>query len=549
MADITTGLNTQAQLDATPPHLRVTWISWDSPFRGTGLAVGDRIVAVNGQALPKPADLAQAQRITPSLPGQYAEHQGFESAGFKPGSPLALRIQRRAPEQGWTTLEVQAPLAERQRWRDANNNEVLGPGGPSLYASDDFNSGSWNAWYNERVQRTLALILDIEQRTSTFVSRVEAKALREAHGERVAFAARTYPGPWSRALKADYDAALAIASGRPVSLGPQALDFRKRGEQLSAQVRAAAQAAWNEAQARHATDTIPAFPALSPVRDDVRTLIGKVVALPPLANRDWITDGGHGWFAASGEGGWYFLDAEDEAAQAMLRAQARYMRLVNPKLPPQWRFLARITGQPRLTVVGERAHFGLVVEPLAVMVGDENLFVDLTTRQGDQAAFAGEAGLLDDTPDLPPDTASPKELMQALVAAVKTADLAVWRALHAQWSIERQQGEDGQAEQWVLYPFDRPPDESMFELSRRSLQERVLDAQVAWVGDAQTVLDAQRFPGAQMVEETEVWLDHVGDFSADNEGTRTFQDVTVSARWRLQRLNSGPWRVARAQPI
>jgi hypothetical protein len=75
---------------------------------------------------------------------------------------------------------------------------------------------------------------------------------------------------------------------------------------------------------------------------------------------------------------------------------------------------------------------------------------------------------------------------------------------------------------------------------------RVLDAQVAWVGAPDVVLDDTRFPGAARVEEVDVWLDHVGDFDGEH---RTFQDVTVRRTWRLQRINRGPWRVAESQPI
>lgn len=553
MADLTSGLTTLLQLDEATPHLRVSWIAWDSPFRGSGLRVSDRIIGIHGQPVTRPADLQALQRLSPTLPGQYAEHQGFEAAGLGAGSPLTLRIRRRAPTQGWTELDIQAPLAERvDSYRNADNQETLGPGGPQVYANDNFYTGGWAGWYKETLLKSLGYILDIEQHTGTFVSRFEAKSLRETHGERIAFAIKTYPGPWAQALQADYDAALAIAQGRSVSLPPNALDFRRRGEELASQVREQAQQAWAEAQARHAPDTIAPFPAVNPVRGDVRTVAGKVVVLPELGNRDWVSDGGRGWFAAGNGDGWYFMDAEGEAAQAMLIAQRRYTRLVNPNLGARWQFIARITDQPRLTVVGQQAHFGLVAEPLACLV-DGAMFVDLTQRQGTQVSFIGEDGLLDDTPDLPPDDASAADVLNALVAAVKAGDLALWRALHAQWSIERRPGEEGKPDQLVLHPFVRPPNESMFELSRRSVMGRVLDARVAWVGEPIVVLDGQRFEGATAIDEVEVWLDHIGDFSADDsangQGTRTFQDVTVTARWGLQRVNLGPWRIAEPCPI
>ena len=100
MADLTTGLNTLVDLDASPPNVRVQWLAWDSPFRGSGLRVGDRIVAVNGVPLACPRDQTERQRLTTSLPGQLSEHQAFESAGLKAGAPLALRVRRRARPEG-----------------------------------------------------------------------------------------------------------------------------------------------------------------------------------------------------------------------------------------------------------------------------------------------------------------------------------------------------------------------------------------------------------------------------------------------------------------
>ena len=51
MDELTSGLKTLADFNAAPPGLRVTWIAWDSPFRGSGLAVGRTWVALleNGQ--------------------------------------------------------------------------------------------------------------------------------------------------------------------------------------------------------------------------------------------------------------------------------------------------------------------------------------------------------------------------------------------------------------------------------------------------------------------------------------------------------------------
>ena len=390
----------------------------------------------------------------------------------------------------------------------------------------------------------LARVLDADQRQPpAFVSRYEAKNLRDTHGARVAFARKQYPGAWSQALGADYDAALTLCEGRVVELPPQALEFRRRGEALAAEIRTQGQAAWAAFQAARAGEFIPAFPAVNPVRGDVRPVNGRLVVLPPLGNRDWIQDAGHGWFAAGGTG-WYFLDAESGPVRAMLMSQRRYARLVDPNLAPRWEFIARITGESRLVVVGERAHYGLVAVPEAALVAGA-LFVDLTRAGEPEVKFAGEAALTGAEPVLPPADASPGEVVTALVAAVKNQDLALWRSLHAGWEVERRTGEDGR-DQFVVHPCAPASNESMFEEARRSVLGRVLDAQVRWEGDPRPLVNGARFPGAASFDEVEVWLEHVGEFDGER---RTFCDVTVRPKWTLQRVNGGPWRIATAQPI
>ena len=543
MADLTSGLVTEPRLDARPPHLLVRWIAWDSPLRAAGLRLGDRIVAFGGAPCPGPDIAARSS----TLPGQYAESQGFEALRLVAGSPLALRVRRRAAPVGWRELDLAAPLAERRDARNDQGQPTLGPGGPVAMDNDGFGSGSWQGWY-EALQPALARALDPEQRTATFVTRAEGRMLREPHADRVAFALAHYPGPWADALKADWEAALAICDGTPVALAANALDFRRRGEELAAQVRDQAAAAWDAFQSAHAAETVPAFPAPHPVRDDAQAIAGKLAVLPPLGNADWVADANHGWFAAGSGDGWYFVDAEAEPALAMLDAQARYMKLVDPDIAARWEFVVRVGGEARLVVVGEQAHFGFVAEPLAALVGGA-MFVDLTKRDARRAAFEGEAALVDDHPALPPADASPAAVLAALVGAVKTGDLALWRALHASWWVEPRSLQDEQGNavtRLVLHPSGQQADDTMFEASRRSIMGRVLDARVAWTGEPVVVLDGARFEGASAIEEVELRLEHVGSFDGD---VRTFADVTVREQWKLQRVDRGPWRVATCQPI
>lgn len=539
MAKLTTGLVTWPDLDGRPANFRVTWIGWDSPFRGTDLAVGDRIMAVNGATVEKPADPGELSRRLPKSIGQYQEYQAWEEAGLAAGAPIELRVRRRNLPTGWRELGVTAGLIEVPQYSNADNRTVLGPGGPDASAHDGF-PVAWGFWYDETLVGALSGALDGETQTGTYVTRFKYQELL-THQAQVAYAGKHYPGPFAVTLARDFEAALAVCAGQPVTLAPGALDFRRRGEELAAEIRAQAEVEWTAFQQRVAASSIPPFPAVHPVRGDLSTVAGKHVVLPPLGNRDWVSEAGHGWFAAGNEGdGWYFLDAEAEPAQAMLEARQRFSRLVDSNVEARFEFVALILGQSRLVVVGERAYFGLQAEPAAALVGG-SMFVDVTARKGTQVAFAGEEGLVDATPDLPPADAPPAAVLGALVASVKHADIALWRALHVDWRVERR--EDGLV---ILHPHEQQPSDDIFERSRRSMADRVLDARVAWVDDPVTIVDGARFPGALGIEEVDAWLDHVGSFEGE---TRTFAGVTVSRRWQLQRVGGGPWRISTPQDI
>lgn len=548
MGDPITGLTTYP-VTFYPPHIRVQWIAWFSPWRATGLQIGDRLIAVNGVGVTE----AQIKTQSSQLPGMYGESYAFTSAGLTVGSPLTLRIRRRVRPTGWTELEFTAPLTEPPPdAQDERGTSLMAPGGPTVYDSGGFYTGGWKSWY-EAVVKRLATQLDEDEQHGrrSFSTLSELRYLNEEVGPRVMAAVEKFPCEWSSQLKADYERALARMQGEAITLAPGALEYRRRGDALVQSVRQQSLAAWTAFKERHQANLIATFPAVHPTRGDINAVKGKVVVLPPLGNRDYLVDSGRTFFAAgSSYDGWYFLNAEAEAAEAMLRAQRRYERLVGPNLNARWELVARITGNPRLAVVNDRAEFGLELELLAALVGDA-VFVDLTERSGTMARFAGEADLIDDEPTLPPNDASPAEVMAALLSSLKNNDLALWRALHADWWVETW-GDNKRR----IHPHALRLDESRFEGSRRLLAREVVDARTVWTDDSVILAPAGRFEGAESLEEVELWYEHIGDFpvlmgtsSAQTAEFRTFTSGMVTSTWRLQRVGSGPWRIAEAQLI
>lgn len=257
MAELTTGTVTAPGLEGSPPSLRVTWLGWDSPFRGTGLSIGDRITAVNGDPIGKGDDVSQSI-------GQYAESQGWEKAGLSTGAPITVRVRRRDRPMGWRDMEVKAGLIEIPHYRNAENRIVLGAGGPDTSAYDGF-PVPWGSWCEETLVKALSRALDVDAQSATYVTRFEHDELRK-HQDRVAHAEDHYPGPFATALASDFAAALGASAGRPVALAPGALDFRRRGEELAGEIREKAEVRWRAFLASVAASTIAPFPAVHPVR-------------------------------------------------------------------------------------------------------------------------------------------------------------------------------------------------------------------------------------------------------------------------------------------
>ncbi len=82
-SEISSRITTRLMLDNDPPNLLVDSMAWDSGFRGTGLRVGDQVVAVDGEAVPRPATVEEGQQASSTMVGQYGEYQRWAEAGAR----------------------------------------------------------------------------------------------------------------------------------------------------------------------------------------------------------------------------------------------------------------------------------------------------------------------------------------------------------------------------------------------------------------------------------------------------------------------------------
>lgn len=534
--DITTRIRTDLREREREPCLLVERIEWDSGFRGSALRIGDRIVAAGGTPVAALVRDAVSRGNRSEVIGGYAEAQYWARTGAKEGTPVMLTVRRRQKPKGWQTEEVAGTLRAGRSYRDARNSPTLWPGGPNNYERDGFYQG-WPEWY-EALQKLITEALNERWRRPSYVSQYELKTLLE-QAPRVEMLTTKYAGPFAETVRQDFDAAVASARGAIYTLTGEDLAYRRADEERVAELASLGKARFDAAVASE--PILPAFPAPHPIHTPHEGRVGQRVLLPDIPTEHWINDGDLSFLiAGSAEQGWYTMSIDAPPAQRLFTALRRYQRRVNPNIRERYTLLARILPEARIVVFSGQGCWCWQVEPLAAWIGDA-MYVDVTSPQAGVSLFAGEEGLLKPSTDVPADDAPPEEVLEAMIASLKTGDLTVWKQLFATWQLRR--AEDGHP-QVRYHVWDVR--ENDFEASRRSFATRLFDARVNWVGDVDVITTGEAFAGAPRLEEVEAVIEHVG--VADGE-YRAFNDVTVRRLWQLQRLNGGPWRIASMQQI
>ncbi|MGH8446550.1 MAG: hypothetical protein ACREVL_14855 [Solimonas sp.] len=530
-----TGLSAESRLDESPPNFRVTWIAWHSGFCGSGLQVGDRIVAVQGRPVERPADGIALQRYTQGFIGQPSEHQSWAAQGLADGAPLTLTVRRHHPAgEGWQQLDVQGQLRLQRRWQDDSGRQLLSAEGPGLHDRDG-QPEPWGRWLDEILPRALGVALDGIWQQAGASTRYELQELQKL-GPQVAYLAEKHPGPCASAVSDDYRRALANLDAPRAPLTEADLAWRQQADTRIAEVRRLAQDAWQQALAAHAAETVAAFPAPNPLLDDPAQIVGKYLVLPPIANRDWVVEGHHNWWAARDGNGVWLCDTEHPQALQVRLAARRYQRRISPDLRAEYQLLARVLPEPRLLFASGMIFKGYTVAPVAALVGDA-MFVACTADG--EPPFAGEDSTQTHV-TRPPDDATPRQLIEALIKAAKLGDQDGFNSLFAPWLLSTRKG------QTMVFANPAPVSNDDWERTRRWLSQRVADVRVVWVDDVYLLASPDAFAGAAKIEATEVEVEHWGVFDGQ---THAFMATGLNRRWPLQRIDGGPWRIARAQNI
>lgn len=524
--DLRSGITTDGQIEREPRGFLVTWIDWDSGFR-PHLRINDLIVGVNGQSL---APFLQAGKMGKGV-GQHAEPSYWVDIAATPDEAIVLSVLRDGEP-----VEVRGKLHYDYFYFTLDGKPAMAPGGPQRLSNDGFDA-PWSFWL-ETFTKRLSQHLSSGWTQRSYNSRNELAWYLEQK-PRIDHLLVKYPGPFAETMREDWTRGMELAQGKKAELGAAELEYRALGARRVEIAKAEAATAWPAAVQALAPEMMPAFPAPSVLARDAA--IGKVVELPAITMRSFLNHLGLS-FAAIGSpsDGYYFVLLNHTAFRALWDVVSRYRGQVNPRVDERYRFIARVLDDPQMFPVNGRSTMGLTVEPLAALVGQDEVFVDLRTSP---PGFAGEEALASFTA-IVRDDSSPARVIEAMIHALKTGDDETWASLFAPWKVLS--GKGGRTIIDPSYSADSSRFMSDWERSRRLIMGEVYDARVERVDKITRVLQRDGDNGLPNVDQVVVWVDHYGMFDGEY---RTFQNVNVHRQWVLQRLDEGPWRITSIQSL
>lgn len=501
---------------------RVTWIAWDSPGREV-LRIGDIICAAHVDKI----SATEAERL-PRFSYPYVnDHEIWTALGTDGGKQLSLSVLRDGLELELTLIPTATP-----NYRNAANQRALFPGGPYYLANNGFRE-SWSAWY-ERIVKEWSRILADGWRMRQFDSRRLLKAHADER-QRIEYLLEHFPGEFTTAIASDWEKVHARLQGRLWPVHEIALDFREYDKQRIDTFHQAAKKAHTDFKDRVSSSLRKPFPAPDPYDDKAAEIIGSLVCIDGVTPRDMRGDRIEAWYIMGDRfGGWYFLDANSTEVRRLGDCIFAYHSLVRPQLAERYTFYLEVLDQPMMRP-RERGNVvrGFCARLVAAMVGNQ-LFVDALDTP--EPLMAGQDSLRNQTVQLPPDTASPEDIVIARVDAVKWARRDVWTRLRADWTVSAD---------WTGNPVYLPysvgdaDSHSHWEQSRKRLLSDVIDVRVIDSTKPYVVLEADETRNIPRIEEVEVDVEHVGVF---HDEYRSFKDTWLTRSWRLQRVGNGPWR-------
>ncbi len=497
------------------------------------MQIGDLITGVDGKKYEKIKDA----NVSSLAIGQYLESTGWEKVGAKDGQEIALDVIR-----GQERLQVRGKLRSEKIYLQDDNRRSLSPNGPLILSNDGFEN-SWSTWYENFVKKASYLLDSVWERWGTFNNKREL-AEQEDHKPRIDYLVKNYPGQFADSVLADWNKVRQCLVGPKIEPSSVDLQYREIGEKRLEAAKDAAGKSYHALLTEVAGESVEPFP----VKDvDRRSeVVGKVVELPWITFRNFINDLGRSYAVmGSSRDGFYFVDIASAEMTAFFGAWFRFKASVNPNISERYRMIGRILDDPRMLTYQQQPVKGLMVRVLGVLAGDEELFVDLRNVKtgSDVAPFAGEDLLANTAGIQVPDDASPAQVIETMIKAIKYADEDSWKNLFASWRVFTK-------EDMIMvdssFTQSSPALKRDWEYSRKLINNQVYDARVGRVSPVRVLSQGTPDGKIPRIEQVTVFIFHVGFFNGEYQA---FSDLTVQRLWKLQRINGGPWRIVESNHL
>lgn len=526
--DIKSGITTDRVFEDEPHGYRVVWIEWDSDFRNTDLQIGDLITGVDGKKYEHIKDA----NVSALAIGQYLENIGWERAGAKDGQEITLDIIRRGQER----LQIRGKLQSEKIYSQDDNRRSLSPNGPPTLSNDGFQN-AWSTWYENFTKKASYILDSVWERWGTFNNRREL-AEQEDLKPRIDYLLKNYPGQFADSVLADWNKVKQYLVGPKIEPDSVDLQYREIGAKRVQAAKDAASKSYQALIADVTSESIQPFPAKEV--DSRNEVVGKVVELPWITFRNFINDLGRSYAViGSSRDGFYFVDIASAEMIAFFGTWFRFKASVNPNISERYRMVGRILDDPRMLTYQQQPVKGLMVRVIGVLAGDGDLFVDLRNVKagGDVVPFAGEDLLANTAQIQIPDDASPAQVIETMIKAIKYADENSWKNLFASWRIFTK-------EDMIMVDSSFTQSSTAlkrdWEFSRKLINNQVYDARVSRVSPVRVLSQGTPDGRVPKIEQVTVFIFHVGLFDGEYQA---FSDLNVQRLWNLQRINGGPWRI------
>ncbi len=536
MHTFSSGIQTREARDNHPYGFIIEWINWDSYFRNSNLEPGDMITGLNNKKYTK--EMSEPDRS--KAIGNFLESTYWEEHGGKDGDNILLEVWREGK-----MIEVPGKISKLQVYLDKEERLALSPDGPTRLNNDGFSS-AWSNWYEKFQRHASRYIADWKWERSA----IDNRSILSEHLEwkpRIDYLVKNYPGRFADMLLKDWEKVRQILEGRTYTdISEETLEYRKIGKQRVALVREAAITGRSAFLDKLSLSIIPAFPAPDPVYANLKEAAGKIVVLPALTLDNFINDLGKSYAVAGNKNdGYYFIYLNSKEADIFFKTLFYYQSQVTPDVKESYQFIAEIMDQPTILTYEGRSVKGLMVKILSGTAGEENVFIDISkTDITGKATFEGQESLSIFSGYPLDDTASPQQVIEAMIEYIKLGDMQSWRKLFGNWKIYSQW--EGPTYMDLAYWFTDENYQHTWEKSRRQILNDIYDARILYVSPVIKVTEENKSIGVPGVEQVKIIIDHIGK----PDGVyRSISNLYVHRNWTLQRLNTGPWKITELQPL